>query len=361
MTVVCHEWLAVTGGSDKVAAQLCDIIDTDVLYTFALDNSCVADLGLSCPVVTWRWGNWAGQSRCFSLLLPIMPVVWWALEIPAARVTLTSSHACVNGMRRSSGRRVSYCHTPMRYAWEWRLERHRLPRGLRWAMPAGAALLRRLDHRWSRNVDEYIANSTTVARRIAVAYGRTARVVTPPIDGNIFQLNPKSRTEAAPFITAGRLVPYKRFDLAIRAANAADVRLIVAGDGPEFDRLQQLAGPTVSMIRGPDDDTLVSLLGEARAFLFCGVEDFGMLAVEAQACGTPVIARQAGGALDSVVAGETGTFVPTDDVREWVLALTTFDAAAFDPHRIRRHAERFDTDAFSSAIQKIVMTEPVPL
>lgn len=352
--VVLHEWLAVVGGSDKVAGRLAELVDADVVCTFALDERCLAEIGFDCPVVTWRFGRWAARSRRFTYLLPLMPVVWWALDLPHSRTVVTSSHACVNAARRTAARRLSYCHTPMRYAWEWRLERERAPRALRPAFAPAAAVFRRLDRRWSRNVDVYVANSSTVADRIADAYGRRAMVVPPPVDLQHFALVPSRRTEDQPFVVAGRLVPYKRFDLAVRAANEAGVPLVVAGDGPELARLTALAGPTVTIVRAPDDAAMAHLLAHARAFLFPGVEDFGMLAVEAQACGTPVIARRAGGALDSVRDGVSGTFVDGDSTTEWARALCAFDPAAFDPEQIRAWAARFGVDAFDRGMASVI-------
>lgn len=350
-TVVLHEWLAVTGGSDKVADRLARLVDADVVFTFALDDECVADIGFDRPVVTWRFGRWAGRSRRFTYLLPVMPVVWWALDVPAARTVITSSHACVNAARRTGARRLSYCHTPMRYAWEWRLEQERAPRALRPVLAPFAAILRRLDRRWSRNVDVYLANSATIAERIGHAYRRSAEVVPPPIDVDRFPLRSTPRTLDDPFVAAGRFVPYKRFDLAVRAANRAGVALVLAGDGPDAARLESLAGPTVTIVRGPDDAGLAHLLAAARAFVFPGVEDFGMLAVEAQACGTPVIARRAGGALDNVSDGTTGTFVDDDTVAAWADAFAAFDPAAYDPVEIRSWATRFGVDAFDRNVR----------
>jgi glycosyltransferase involved in cell wall biosynthesis len=354
--IVLHEWVAVVGGSDKVAARLAELADADVVYTFALDDDCVQQLRFDLPVVTWRFGRWAARSRRFTRMLPLMPVVWWALDSPAAELTVTSSHSCVNAARAASGQRLSYCHTPMRYAWEWRLERRRIPAVMRPALPVLAAFMRRLDRRWSRNVDVYVANSTAVADRIATAYQRIAHVVPPPIETERFVLNGAVRHPDQAFISAGRFVPYKRHDLAIAAANHAGVRLVVAGDGPDSTRLAALAGPTVEMVVGPDDDRLAELLGTARAFLFAGIEDFGMLAVEAQACGTPVIARRAGGAVDSVVEGVTGTFVDSGVIDDWSSALRSFEDDSFDPSAIRTWAEGFGTDAFDIRITELLTT-----
>ena len=115
-TIVCHDWLAVLGGSDKVAAELADLTDASAIVTFAVADECVDALDLSVPVITWRFGRWAGRSRRFALMLPFMPIVWWALDLGRPGLVVTSSHSCVNAVRAPNSRRVSYCHTPTRTA-----------------------------------------------------------------------------------------------------------------------------------------------------------------------------------------------------------------------------------------------------
>ena len=345
-TVVCHEWIASHGGSDKVAVDLADIADADVIYTFALADWREAMLVPGMPVVTWRFGRWAGRSRRFSNMLPIMPIVWWALDLDRASLVITSSHSCVNAVRTPHASRLSYCHTPMRYAWEWRLEVGRLPAPLRPTLPFAAAVFRRLDRRWSKRVDRYVANSTFVAGRISNAYGVDALVIPPPVDVDHFVVAPEPPPADAAFVTVGRWVGYKRFDLAVAAATAAEVALVVAGGGPDAALLRDAAGAGIEFVEDPTDDEVAALLAGARAFLMCGIEDFGMLPVEAQACGTPVIARGEGGALDSVVAGVTGCFVDGESVDAWAAALADFDRSDYDPEAIRRHAEGFAPDRF---------------
>lgn len=348
-SVLLHEWFTAVGGSDKVASRLTTLAQADVVYTFALDRSLPARLGVDAPVVTWRFGEWAARSRRFHLLLPLMPLVWWSLDLEAARRVVTSSHSCVNAARAPGAERLSYVHTPMRYAWAIDLERERIDPPLAWLLPVVGAVFRRLDCGWSRRVDVMLANSEFIAGRIRRAYGRAADVVPPPIDTRFW--TPATRDgERRHFLVAGRLIAYKRPDLAVRAANRAAVPLIVAGGGAMLTELEQIAGPTVSIRVHPDDDELRDLMRSATALVFPGVEDFGMLPVEAQACGTPVIALGEGGATTSVVDGVTGVLVADDRDVTWASALSTFDGAAFDPVAIRENAERFSEDRFDAAI-----------
>ncbi len=356
--VVCHEWFTVVGGSDKVAARLAQVTDAEVVYTFAHDPACTAALGLQTPVVTWRFGQWAARGRRFQALLPIMPLVWRHLDLTGTDRVVTSSHSCVNAIRTPQAHRTCYCHTPMRYAWDWRLERGRAPRLFQPALPAAAALLRWADRRWSRRVDVYIANSRFVADRIGHAYGRDAAVVHPPVEVDRWRPCPPIRAPTRQsYVVAGRLVAYKRADLAVRAANMAGVPLVVAGNGPELPRLRLLAGPTVKFEVDPDDEQLMELVRDARALVFPGIEDFGILPVEAQACGTPVIARHEGGAAETVLDGITGLLLGTDDPETWSIALARFDPARLDPAAARQNAERFRSDLFTDRIRSAIAAD----
>lgn len=354
-TVLAHEWLTALGGSDKVAARLADIIDADVVYVFALDRDLVERLGFDVPVVTWRFGAAMAHFGRFHLLLAIMPIVWRALDLSGSGFVMTSSHACVNAIRTPSAPRVSYVHTPMRYAWFWRMEQGRMPGGLRWAMPFAAAVLRRLDRRWSRDVDVFIANSAVVQERIASSYDRTSTVIAPPIDTVYWTPGERApRDGNTSFVVAGRLVAYKEPAVAVEAANLAGVDLVVAGGGPELASLRAIAGETVRFVEQPSDDELRDLLRSADALVFPGIEDFGMLPVEAQACGAAVVARGAGGALETVHDGVTGTFVEGIDPVTWAAALSAFDRRRFDRADARRHAETFGVERFDRSIAAVV-------
>lgn len=349
-TVVVAEWLAPLGGSEKVVAALVEAAQPAALCCLSASDSAVALLGLTVPVHQSRLGRWAANGRRWQYLLPIAPLIWGALDLTGVRRVVTSSHSLVNSVP-AAGRRVCYCHTPVRYGWEWQMERHRLPRPLRPLFPVGAWMLRAWDRRIARRVDVFVANSSYVADRIRRAYGRDAVVVHPPIDVEFFRPDPcAERTE---FLVAGRFVPYKRVDLAIQAANRAGVRLVVAGGGPEAARLDAMAGPTVRFVQNPSDDEMRTLLQHATALVHPGVEDFGMMVIEAQACGTPVIARAAGGALDSVDPTRSGTLVASDRVDDWAIALRDFVDPA-DPSARRAFAEAFGARAFAERIDEVL-------
>ncbi len=359
--VAAHEWFTNIGGSDKVAARLADLVDAEVMYAYAVNRDLVDRLGIDRPVVTWRYGEAAARIGRFPIQLFVMPLVWATLDVSTASQIVTSSHSCVNAVRAPAAQRVSYVHTPMRYAWLHRLERDRLGRGTGWMWPPAAALFRRLDRSWSRHVDHFVANSEEIRGRISRAYGASSTVVHPPIETRWWtEAADSSAPEntavdlARPYVVvAGRLVPYKRPDLAVAAAVRAGRRVIVAGAGPLAQRLRSIGGD-VDVIERPDDDTLRAILRHADALLFPGVEDFGMLPVEAQSCGTAVIARASGGALETVIDGVTGVHVAGDGLDEWTQAIAAFDADTFDAEKIRRHAAGFSAERFDREMRTVL-------
>ena len=356
-TVVAHEWLTSAAGSDKVAAALVDSSGADAVVCLSARREVVDGLGITVPVHQSRVGRWAESGDRWHLVLPLMPLIWGSLRLSGAAVVVTSSHCLVNSLP-AVGRRVCYCHTPVRYAWEWQMERGRVPRRLRPLVRPGAAVLRWWDRRMSRRVDVYVANSQFIARRIEGAYGRSSVVVHPPIDTDRFTPHERSRDGdvgdgADAFVVAGRMVAYKRIDIAVRAATQANVALVVAGRGPDWDDLRAMAGPTVRFVESPSDDELVQLIRHARAVVHTGVEDFGMLLVEAQACGTPVMARALGGAIETVRPGVSGVLVDSGRVDDWAVAMASFSDPGSASAR-RAWALRFSLPIFVCRMREVV-------
>jgi glycosyltransferase involved in cell wall biosynthesis len=206
-------------------------------------------------------------------------------------------------------------------------------------------------------VHTVVANSQAVADRIRDWWNRDAVVVHPPVDTEYYRPDPATPREDF-FLLAGRLVPYKRPDLAVRAAREAGVRLVVAGDGRARAEVEQIAGPETTFVGRVDDHGLRDLFRRCRALLMPGVEDFGIVPVEAQACGAPVLAIDAGGARDSVVRGKTGVLVPiasaADETDVWAQALVSFDEMTYHASTIRQHAESFSRAHFRRAMADVV-------
>jgi glycosyltransferase involved in cell wall biosynthesis len=347
---LCHEWLTTYGGSEQVAQRIAQALGIHDIFVFAsrpglrnelFPNDDVKDVG---GILASR------ASRSWSPFLPLMPFAWRRVDLSGYELVVTSSHACTNSIRPPQNAvLVSYCHTPMRYAWDWRSEIKRVPSLLRPIWPFAAARLRKGDLRRSKRVDLFIANSLFVAGRIRKYYGRGSIVMYPPIDTEYWS---PGGTKGDYFLWVGRTVPYKKPEAVIEAANLAGSKLIVAGSGPMLDELMRLAGPTVTFEPSPSRDRLRDLYRSARALVFAGIEDFGMTMAEAQACGIPVIAYAAGGALEIVKDG-CGTLVGDDSAESFAESMRSFQDD-FDRAVIVQNAQRFDAARFDTQIRELI-------
>jgi len=350
--VVCHEWLTTFGGSELVAARLAELIGAEDVYTVALREELAAELMPDARVHSTALGRSGFAQRRWQWLLPIMPAMWKRFDLSEADLVVTSSHACANSIRRHNGQvRVSYCYTPMRYAWFWREELGRFPAVVRPVWPVVAAVLRWRDKVWSTRVDSYVGISTFSAGRIKQCYGIEAQVVHPPVELSYWTPDDAIDRDDS-FLVAGRMVAYKRPDLAVRAANESGRSLVVAGSGPMWAELTEMAGPTVEFVHAPSRSTLRTLYRRAGAIVYPQVEEFGITLVEAAGCGTPALARGVGGALDTVVDGVTGEFFEDDD--DLVKAMGSFDMGSWDHVQVSELAKRFDASVFDDAMREVI-------
>lgn len=363
-TAVVHEWLTTWAGSENVLAE--------ILACFpAADLFCVVDflppaqrarLGERPIATSVVQGLPFARSR-YRSYLPLMPLAVEQFDLSSYDLVISSSHAVAKGVLTGPDQvHVSYVHTPMRYAWDLQhqyLRESGLERGVRsWIARWMLHRLRLWDARTANGVDQFVANSRFIARRIRKAYRRDARVVYPPVA--IASFMPVADKEDY-YVAASRMVPYKRLDLVVAAfAQATHRRLVVAGDGPELGRLRSMATPNVSFVGHQDRDGLARLLAKARAFVFAAEEDFGILPVEAQACGTPVIAYGRGGVLESLRgAGSsepTALFFAEQSAQAILAAVEEFerDPGRFRPEACRRNAERFAPDRFHREFRAVV-------
>ncbi len=300
------------------------------------------------------------RGSSYAHLLPVLPTAMRRLPVPPADVVLASHHAFANQVVHATDAPVvSYVHSPARWVWDPTLRAGEVGgRAGQVLLGAYSTVYRPLDVRAAARVHTFAANSTEVARRIQTWWGRDAVVLHPPVDTERYTPDPAVPREDF-FLLAGRLVAYKRPDLAVRAARQAGVRLVVAGEGRARAEAEALAGPGVEFLGRVPDDDLRDLYRRCAALLMPGVEDFGIVPVEAQACGAPVIAIDAGGTQDSVVDGVTGLLVPPTgspegDLAAWARVLREFDPARFDPDVVRRHAERFSRATFRDRIRDLV-------
>jgi glycosyltransferase involved in cell wall biosynthesis len=265
---------------------------------------------------------------------------------------IASSHACANAVRVADGiPLISYCHTPMRYAWAFESERERFPSALRGSARAGMALFRRWDRRVAQRVTHFVANSRAVADRIARNYGRGATVVHPPVRTDFF--TPEGE-RGDRFLYVGRLTGYKRPDLVVEAFRDLPYGLDVVGEGAQLEELRRSATPNVRFLETVDDERLRSCFRSARALVYPVEEDFGIAVAEAQACGTPVIGLAAGGMLDIVEPGVGGWLLEGQTVGELRDAVRRAASEDLSPDAIRATALRFSEARFRSAITEVV-------
>jgi glycosyltransferase involved in cell wall biosynthesis len=342
---LCHEWLAARHGSEKTFEAMAGALPHAALHALTLNPSVELRFG-GRQVRTTFLDHPRLRSRNRMLQLPLMPLAWRYASRDAYDVVVTSSHACAKGFWPARGAlHLCYCYTPMRYAWLAGIDQRRR-RSM--ASRAGERALKAWDLRSVAWVDEFAAISTTVARRIEEFYGRPSVVIHPPVDTNRFTPgDPAGREGFA--LAVSRMIPYKRLDLAVQAAHRLRHPLVIAGAGPEEGRLRALAAELSADVRfvvNPGDDDLAALYRGAGVLVFPAEEDFGIVPVEAQACGTPVVAYGAGGALDTVVPGETGVLVAEQTVASVAGGIEAVLGGRFDPAACRRNAERFSPTRF---------------
>ena len=343
---LCHEWLAARHGSEKTFEAMAGALPTADLYGLTWNRSAGLDFG-GRPVATTFIDRLPPLRHRRMLQLPLMPLAWRYASRRRYDVVVTSSHACAKGFR--PGRQalhLCYCYTPMRYLWLSSIDVRR--RRSRLSAPVERAL-RSWDLRSATWVDGFAAISTAVSRRIEEVYGRPSEVIHPPVDTRHFTPSGPGGDGGGFVLAVSRMVDYKRLDLAIRASRRAGHPLVVAGTGPAEPQLRALAdrlGADVRFVIGPDDRQLRDLYRAADAVVFPAEEDFGMVPVEAQACGTPVVALARGGTVDTVVPGTTGVLVADQDEESLAAGIEAVLNGRFDPADCRRSAERFSVATF---------------
>jgi glycosyltransferase involved in cell wall biosynthesis len=350
---IVHERFTERGGSEEVVAALQAIWPDCEVFAPLVNEAALPDR-LNGEQIHSSYLQRLYRGGRHTHLLPLLPTAIKRLPIGTPDLVIASHHSFANRIRVGPGVPVlSYVHTPARWIWEPASRSGELPDHVRRsALAAFAAMHRRADRMAAARPDVILANSRAVQDRIARWWGRESTVVYPPVDVEFFTPGRDGEREDF-YLLAGRLVPYKSPEVAVAAANRYGFRLVVAGVGRMRAELEQLAGRNVRFLGRVDRDTLRDLFRRCRALLFPGEEDFGMVPVEAAACGAPVVALGAGGALDSVVDGSTGVvYPPTDDpAADLAAAVRRLQQGTFRPADIRRQAERFSVRRFNESMR----------
>ena len=357
---IVHERLTEPGGSEQVVEQLAlEWPSAQVYVPIADDSSDFAELRARASV-TWLDDVHRLTGRgSHAPLLPAFALAFSRLRFDEPDVVVISHHSlAVAAVNATEAPTVAYVHSPARWAWDTQMRQREAsgPSG-RAALAGLAALARRVESKAAPKITTVVANSNEVRDRIALRWNRDSVVVHPPVDTDFY--TPDATVEREDFfLLAGRLVPYKQPHLAIAAAHSAGVRLMVAGDGRMSEMCRAIAGPETTFLDRVSDEEMRSLQRRARALLMPGVEDFGIVPVEAMACGTPVIATGLGGALDTVLPGITGRLVEpgaeADVIAGFTSAIRDFDDGTYDSAAIRKHAEQFSREHFRAKMREIV-------
>ncbi len=355
---IVHDWLTNMGGAEQVVINFHELYHEAPIYTtfYSPNNLCDKLKGLDVRTsFLQRKKEIIDHKKYF----PLMPLAFSRMNVKDYDVILSSSSSCAKGIRkRKDAIHVCYIHTPMRYAYEYKSEY------LKGMNPIKKILvnillffMRMWDKHNTKKVDYFIANSTEIQKRVKKTYNRDSVVINPPVRVNEFTIGD---IDGDYYFVVSRLVGYKRFDLAVKACTELNKKLVVIGDGPEKEKLEKMAGPTVQFLGRQPDEVVKKYMSECKALLFPGLEDFGIVPVEAQACGRPVICYGKGGVLDTVIDGETGVYFKEQTVESLKKAIKKFEKMKFDKKKIREHSLLFSEENFKNNIKNYIdlVTKP---
>jgi glycosyltransferase involved in cell wall biosynthesis len=352
---VVHDYFTQAGGAEKVAEELYRLAPevTTLVSTVALQEK-LPSLLKDVPIQTSWLQNMPGMKKFYRLYFLLYPFAVQSLNLSGFDLVLSSSSGYAKGIRtHGNSIHICYCHTPMRWVWNFNeySARERMGIARRVLLPALIGMLRLWDEDAARQPDHFIANSRAVAQRIAKVYGRTAEVIHPPIDVDRFRI---SRDQEDYYVVLSRLIPYKRLDLAVQACTMLKRKLIVIGEGPQYQQLLAQAGPTVTFAGRLSDREVENVVSRCRALIFPGEEDFGMAPIEVAAAGRPCIAYRAGGALETVLEGVTGCFFDEQTAEALAAAIEAFEKYEWSPVVLRMHAIGFRREVFQEKMRKFI-------
>jgi glycosyltransferase involved in cell wall biosynthesis len=366
---VVHDWLTTFAGAERVLEQILKVYPEADLFAVCdfLPDSDRGFLSGRAPTTTFiQKLPWARKR--YRGYLPLMPLAIEQLDLSGYDLVISSSHAVAKGVLTGPDQlHISYVHTPIRYAWDLQhqyLRETGLDHGLKgWLARWQLHKIRLWDLRTANGVNHFVANSKFIARRIWKVYRREAEVIYPPVDVSGF--SPGEQKEDY-YFTASRMVPYKKIDLIVEAFSAMpQKRLVVIGDGPDMSKIRARAGKNVELLGFQETSVLREHMQKAKAFVFAAEEDFGIVPVEAQACGTPVIAYGRGGVLETVRGLEsdkpTGTFFESQTVDDLAAAVKRFEEIGeqITPENCRANAERFSAERFRGEFEQFVSRQMV--
>ncbi len=353
---VVHDWLTIPGGSEQVVMELLEMFPVAELFTSVYDPKPWPAQITDRRVHSSFLNRIPGAAKRYRRLLPLMNAAYRSFDLSGFDLVLSSNHASAKNVRTPPGTlHVCYCHTPMRYAWEKEfLAEEEVGSLVRIGLPALMWHLRRVDLKAAAGPDVIVANSKHVAARIKRYWDRDSVVVNPPVDVEAMLdvvCDPQDF-----YLSFGRVVPYKRVDIAVDGCRRLGRQLVVAGTGRALEAVRGYAAGAeqVRFLGGVSDEERRELFCQARALVFPGEEDFGIIPVEAQAAGLPVIAYRVGGASESVIDGRTGVLFDEQTPESLAAAIERFEEMSFDPDAARENARRFGRERFREEMADVI-------
>ena len=359
---IVHPWYLANGGAEQTVNILAEAYPTADFFTLFYTEKDLPSKIRGRKITAHKWNWLPGKFRYYRHLLPLYPLLFESLDLRGYDLVISSDSCVAKGILVDQGAvHVCYCHSPMRCLWDlyWEFSKS-FPALIRPIFTLGSHYVRQWDVSAAQRVDAFVANSRYIAQRIRKYYRRTSTIIYPPVDTHKGYL---SETHGDYYLSVGRLTNIKKIDLLVHACNRLQRRFIIAGAGRELNRLKSIAGPTIEFVGRVPDRELSELYARCRAFLFAADEDFGIVPVEAQSYGRPVVAYGRGGTLETIVPVDdpegrppTGVFFGEQTVDSISDAILRFEAVEtrFQPIHIQRHAQQFDSKVFARRMQELV-------
>lgn len=351
---IVHDWLMSQGGAERVLEKILKIFPAPVYTLFQNRSQVFADPIQQAKIIHSFIQQFPLVEKEYRHYLPFFPIAIQQFDLSQYDLIISSSHAVAKGVKTHENQlHLCYCHTPMRYVWDLE-EQYLDSMGLLKRAMARKIFqyLRTWDLNTASRAHAFIANSYFVAERINRLYGRSSTVIYPPVNTKFFNL---AEAKDDFFLTVSRLVPYKRVDLIVEAFNQMpEKKLKIVGTGPELEKLRESARSNIEFLGFQPDEKVRELLSQAQGFIFAAEDDFGIAPLEAQASGTPVIAYGRGGALETIMQGETGLFFSEQTADCLISAIEAFEQKQWDAHRIREHSQRFSAERFEHEFKQFI-------
>lgn len=351
---IVHDWLTNYGGAERVVEAFLEIFPEADIYTLVYDEDKMGRIFKKEKVKTTFIQKLPKATKLYTKFLPLMPYAFEELDLSGYDLVISSSSSCAKGVITPPNvKHIAYIHSPMRYAWDlYHDYKKRSGKITRFFMSIFMKSMREWDYTSSQRIDKIIANSNYVAKRIEKFWGLKSQVIYPPVE--IERLEPNGKNSEDFYVVFSRFVPYKRIDLAIEACKKLNKKLVVIGDGEQREYLKSISGEQTIFTGRISDEEVKDYLQRCKAMIFSAEEDFGIVPLEAQACGRPVIAYGKGGALETVVDGETGIFFRNQTVEDVVEAIENFEKMEFNTDVIYNHAMKFSKKRFKKEIIEVI-------